>query len=61
MAIHAALKSCIKYRNKYALNDVLNGNKCSIKHVLNELLNTIINKIVLNNVLNGNNTVIDIY
>ena len=38
------IKVSIQYNDKYVLNDVLNGNKCSIEYVLN----------VLNDDLNGN-------
>ena len=42
-AILNIIKESIKNSNKYVLNDVSNGNKCSIKYVWKKALNTVIN------------------
>ena len=47
------MKESIKYSNKYVLNDVLNGNECSIKYVWKKASNTGICS-DLNDVLNDN-------
>ena len=41
-AILNIIKESIKYSNKYVLQNVLNGNQCSIKYVWKKALNTVI-------------------